>query len=237
MSGVEYKQSGTATRTRELVSSGGDGSLPASKTRQGRQFAAEAMRLKSLPADRRYLRDVFDLYSLWLEQASGLSPATVIAYRSDLGQFVAAIEGYAVDAIDKVDRLLIESWKTGLGLPARATVRRKLSTISAFFKWAIDLGLAAANPVQGIKRPRKLLSPVKHVSLEHFELLLGACENAQERAILGVLYWGGLRRQEAVDLNVADVDLDRNLLWVHGKGGDEREVCIFPKLRPLLAEH
>ena len=78
---------------------------------------------------------------------------------------------------------------------------------------------------------------MKHLPLNHFEPLLGACENAQERAILGVLYWGGLRRQEAVDLDVADVDLDRNVLWVHGKGGDEREVCLFPKLRSLLAEH
>jgi site-specific recombinase XerD len=48
----------------------------------------------------------------------------------------------------------------------------------------------------------------------------------RNRALVELVYSAGLRSQEAVDLNLADVDFEQELVHVHGKGGKERVVPL-----------
>ena len=48
----------------------------------------------------------------------------------------------------------------------------------------------------------------------------------RNRALLELVYSAGLRAQEAVDLSLADVDFEQELVHVRGKGGKERVVPL-----------
>ena len=115
-----------------------------------RGFLADARRLQAAPAERRYLASVLELYVKWMEQASDLSTATVRAYKYDLNEFVASAEKDSVDAIGDVDQTVVEAWRIGLMRLERATIRRKMAAVSAFFQWAVDHQLADSNPVRSV---------------------------------------------------------------------------------------
>jgi site-specific recombinase XerD len=76
------------------------------------------------------------------------------------------------------------------------------------------------------KRPAEVLTEAEVRSL------LGACSRRaptgiRDRALLTVLYRGGLRIEEALDLKPADVDPDRGTIRVlHGKGDHDCTVAV-----------
>ena len=57
----------------------------------------------------------------------------------------------------------------------------------------------------------------------------------RNRALLELLYSGGLRSAEAVGLDLADVDFDREAIHVRGKGGKERSVPLGEEAAHHLA--
>ena len=70
------------------------------------------------------------------------------------------------------------------------------------------------NPMQKIERPKAAPMPdVDTIKTDELGKLLAACSKAtfegrRNRALLLVLYQGGLRRMEASRLDVSDVDTD-----------------------------
>jgi integrase/recombinase XerD len=57
------------------------------------------------------------------------------------------------------------------------------------------------------------------------------------RFLIGLLYTTGLRISEAINLNLGDVDLERNTLFIHrGKFGKDRFIAISPSTRNALDE-
>jgi integrase/recombinase XerD len=90
--------------------------------------------------------------------------------------------------------------------------------------WPLDREVAVSTrqTVLTLAEIRRLYEATFHPYREN-SVALGQ----RDRAIIGVLYGCGLRRQEALQLNVGDVDLDRRVLLVRsGKGGKQRYVPI-----------
>ena len=57
------------------------------------------------------------------------------------------------------------------------------------------------------------------------------------RFLIGLLYTTGLRISEAIGLNLGDVDLERNTLFIHcGKFGKDRFIALSPSTRNALDE-
>jgi site-specific recombinase XerD len=65
----------------------------------------------------------------------------------------------------------------------------------------------------------------------------GGIRSACIRILIGLLYTTGLRISEAIHLNLGDVDLERNSLFVHrGKFGKDRLIALSPSTRNALEE-
>ena len=84
------------------------------------------------------------------------------------------------------------------------------------------------------KKPKKL--PVV-LSREQVALFLAAVSNLKHRALLMTIYGCGLRGNEATQLRVEDIDSQRMLLRVNGKGDKQRQVPLSPKLLEVLREY
>jgi integrase/recombinase XerD len=69
------------------------------------------------------------------------------------------------------------------------------------------------------KRPQKL--PVVF-SEEEIQTLIGNIQNLKHKCVLYLIYSGGLRISEAVNIKIADIDSKRNVILVQGGKGKKQ---------------
>jgi integrase/recombinase XerC len=181
-----------------------------------------------------------------LDVERGLSPHTVAAYRRDLEQFLGFCRRLRVDPLaappDAVRRFL--AWLTTRGF-ARTSVQRKAAALRSFYRHAVRTGVRPDNPaapVQTPKRPRRLPAVLKRAEVEALLELPSPDDpvGARDRAVLELLYGGGIRVGELVGLDLDAVDLGRREVRVLGKGRKERVVPLgepaVDALRTYLAK-
>lgn len=172
------------------------------------------------------------------------NPQTRRAYQADLEDFCRFVGLSGAEEFRAVNRAHVLAWRAQLenrGL-AGATIRRKLAALASLFDHLLESNaVAGGNPVHGVKRPRIETSEGKTPALgdHQAKALLDApdplkLKGMRDRAILAVLLYHGLRREEAALLRVDDIQERRGIkhLRIHGKGGKLR----FLPLHPVAAE-
>jgi len=176
-------------------------------------------------------------------KASNLSPATLIVYGhavADFDAFLAAKE--LPREVRAIERHHIESYLASvLEHHAPATAATKHRGLRAFFKWAESEGEVTENPMLRVKPPRVTEQPVPIVSEDELRRLLATCDgpsfdDRRDQAILRLFMDTGARRDELAKLRFQpsdpahnDVDLDRGVVRVMGKGGRERLLPLGAK--------
>jgi integrase/recombinase XerC len=160
----------------------------------------------------------------------GLSESTRRAYRVDLEAFSRWLAERQL-GLEDVDARMLSEYVGELGRGrerlAPASVARRLSAIRSFIRFALGRERVPETTL-GPRRTRRLPDAPKLAEVEELvEHAEGegalALRNA---ALLELLYSCGLRSAEAVALDLADVDFDREAVHVHGKGGKERVVPL-----------
>jgi site-specific recombinase XerD len=164
-----------------------------------------------------------------------LSDSTRRAYGVDLAEFGTWLRARKA-SVDDVDARLLADYAAELGAARRgrepsklapATIARKLAAVRAFLRFTLGASKvpdARLSP----RRPRRLPEAPK---LEEIEAELDRLASddplaIRNRALAELVYSAGLRSQEAVDLDLADVEFDQEALRVRGKGGKERVVPL-----------
>ena len=115
------------------------------------------------------------------------------------------------------------------GLPLSSkTQRGSLTAIARFCSWAVRRGHLPANPASDLEYPRKARTLPETLTAEDVAAVLGCCdlttpEGVRDRAFLEVLYSTGLRKSEALALELDDLDTVRGIVRVvSGKGRKDR---------------
>ena len=110
---------------------------------------------------------------------------------------------------------------------AQTTISGRISAVRSFLRATLGPARVPDLPLSGRRRRRLPHAPRQH---ETDEILAGLeAEGAlgvRNRALFELVYSAGLRSQEAVDLVLADVDWEQELVRVRGKGGKERVVPL-----------
>ncbi|AWZ83906.1 tyrosine-type recombinase/integrase [Pseudomonas aeruginosa] len=168
------------------------------------------------------------------------NPRTRRAYQGDVEDFCSFLGIHAPDQFRAVTRAHVLVWRGQLeqrGLSG-ATIRRKLAALASLFDHLLEANaVAGGNPVHGVKRPKIETNEGKTPALgdHQAKALLEAPDPAtlqglRDRAILAVLLYHGLRREEAARLTIQDMQERRGIkhLRVHGKGGKLRYLPMHP---------
>jgi site-specific recombinase XerD len=164
-----------------------------------------------------------------------LSDSTRRAYGVDLAEFGTWLRARKA-SVDDVDARLLADYAAELGAARRgrepsklapATIARKLAAVRAFLRFTLGASKvpdARLSP----RRPRRLPEAPKQEEIEaELERFASGDPLAiRNRALAELVYSAGLRSQEAVDLDLADVEFDQEALRVRGKGGKERVVPL-----------
>jgi site-specific recombinase XerD len=117
------------------------------------------------------------------------------------------------------------------------TIRQRLATLSSFARWLVSHGKLPANPIDELVRPKKRTRLPVVPKWEAVEALVKKTEDRRDKALLALLAWGGLRREEVVSVNVGDFDTTFGLRRVVGKGGHEATVPLPELAKKIVAEY
>jgi integrase/recombinase XerC len=173
----------------------------------------------------------------YLEFEKRYSPHTLTAYRHDLQQLAAFLQEQ-VDIAEwaGVTRQHLRAWMAALlneGMSPR-TIRRKMSSVQAFFSYAVRRGYLPRNPGANIQLPKIGKSLPATVSAPEMARLFAQLPEAddfatlRDRLVMEILYGAGLRRSELTALREEDVDEAHCRLRIRGKGSKERMAPLSP---------
>ncbi|MGH1362267.1 MAG: tyrosine-type recombinase/integrase [Calditrichia bacterium] len=73
----------------------------------------------------------------------------------------------------------------------------------------------------------QLKASAYHLKLPDIKKLIFATRSFRNRCLLKTLFWAGLRREEAAQLDIRDIDFERKRIQVRGKGNKIRIVPII----------
>jgi len=171
----------------------------------------------------------------------GYSGRTRESYGADLRVFFAWCADHGTDPlaaarahVDAFARHLAENEHR-----SPATVARRLSALSGFYRYAVDEELIARNPVSAVRRP-KVGSDSQSTGLDKDELiaLLDAAEadGPRTHALVLLLGLNGLRVSEAVGASLEDLGTERGhrVLKIVRKGGKRQTVPLAPKVADAI---
>ena len=170
------------------------------------------------------------------------SPHTIRNYESDLRQFEAHIA--PAPPTEDIDLADLRGWVAALFKDKQmaASIRRKVASLRAFFRYEMRQGRTPSNPAKLLILPKLPKTLPKVPTAEQVNDLVDAVDNndldrpfpKRDRAIFEYLYGCGLRISELQGLNLEDIDISEKWIRVRGKGRKERQVPYGRKAAEAL---
>lgn len=166
------------------------------------------------------LEDGIALFIEYLRK-SGRPDSTISAYRSDLNQFTLFVHPRTADAsLGSIGRELVGEFLCEQERKNKpATAQRKLSAVKSLFRFLRRCGVREDDPAAGL---RVEASPqpagrglVKEAVVETIEKTpADSFATVRNRAIVEILYGGGLQLRELVALNLTSLEIESGMVKV-----------------------
>ena len=182
------------------------------------------------------LRSFLD--SLYIEK--GLSKNTVSSYKNDISSFSSWCDKEHLDRL-KITDLNLNNYISNLfsiGLKS-SSINRKISSIKHFYLFLLKKKVIKNSPADEITTPKQEKYLPTSMSEDEVESLLGSPKSSikierRDKAMIEILYATGMRISELVNLKLTDIDFNRSVLKVFGKGSKERLVPYGEKAAEAL---
>ena len=176
------------------------------------------------------LIDAIDLFRQHILAEKGLSQLTWSAYEEDLKKFFDYFKDKkTVEDLSGLDLTEFLNYELSLGLTI-STALRRLSSTKGFYMFLKKEGLFKdeLEEIPPIKKPKRLPNCL---SVEDVERLLDAPDEnkpdeLRDKAMLETMYASGLRVSELLGLEKSQVNFQKGIIKVFGKGAKERIVPI-----------
>lgn len=171
-----------------------------------------------------------DDFVRYLSLEKRFSLHTVQAYKNDLLEFESFIsQNFQVALID-VSHNFIRSWVVALMENAISprSVRRKISTLSGFYKYLIIRNVLSSSPVDKVplpKVPKKLPVFVEENTMNFlFDSSFFTSDEigVRDKAVILLIYHTGMRLSELISVKLSGLDFVKNTVKVLGKRNKER---------------
>ena len=182
------------------------------------------------------LRSFLD--SLYIEK--GLSKNTVSSYKNDISSFSSWCDKEHLDRLKITDLNLNNYISTlfSIGLKS-SSINRKISSIKHFYLFLLKKKVIKNSPADEITTPKQEKYLPTSMSEDEVESLLGSPKSSikierRDKAMIEILYATGMRISELVNLKLTDIDFNRSVLKVFGKGSKERLVPYGEKAAEAL---
>lgn len=174
----------------------------------------------------------------FLASLTSLADSSRAVYARDLRSFLRWVTTIDVTDPCGVNRLVMRRYVSNLAETgyARRTIARKLSAVRRYFQWAHRKGMCSSDPTASIYAPQIDGRLPRVLPAAEVETMLnasrpGLADDAEHRklrddVVVEILYGSGVRVSELCNLDLSDIDLDRQRITVWGKGDKQRTVPL-----------
>lgn len=189
----------------------------------------------------------------YLREELNYSLHTVSAYANDIAGFSQWLCDGNTDTFNPEDIKAndVRTWMASLSRNkiSPRSIRRKIQSLRAFFKYLQKKGLIENNPAEDVilpKIPKRLPDIVRHEEMEQLLDRLKTdstdCENEDKetklrnRLIVEIFYTLGIRCSELIAINDDDISFSSSEIKVKGKRSKQRIVPLPMQLAELIKE-
>ena len=159
----------------------------------------------------------------------GLSKNTVKAYETDIKGFIKWINKNNKQSLLNIKESSINryiSYLFSLKLKS-SSVNRKISSLKSFYLFLLKKKLIRYSPFSEVISPKQEKYLPASMSEREVEKLLNSPDvskdiEQRDKAMIEMLYATGMRISELVNLKITDIDMNRSVIKVMGKGSKER---------------
>lgn len=189
------------------------------------------------------------LLSMWLKEREiqHQSPNTIMAYERDVGDFLNYCDKQHIVLLDieTSDLRSYLAYKVENNQLSSSSLQRILSAIRQFMKWAEQRQHLVFNPTDDFQLKRQPRPLPGMIDIETINQILDQPSPEskiqkqfwiRDKAILELLYSSGLRLSEVQGLRIKDIDFNRQLLRITGKGNKTRIVPFGSKAKDAVME-
>lgn len=179
----------------------------------------------------KYLKPLIEEFLGHLEFEKNYSENTIRNYRIDLNQFyefLKEMENSEKINIEKIDHYTIREFLGFLYSKkiSKRSVARKISSLKSFFKYLHLNKKIKINPISNVPYPKLDKDLPNFLTFPEVDELLSLQNDSnlgrRDGALLELLYATGMRVSELCSLNINDIDTNRQIVKVKGKGKKER---------------
>lgn len=174
-----------------------------------------------------------------------ISKHTMGNYTSDFHIFLSFLSKQGVKPIvSEMNKNLLKRYFQYLKFDkeyATATMRRKIHSLSSFFKFLHEEDYISQNYMVGIKAPRAPKVLPIYVISEDMEKILSSVDKLggnfilRDKCLLLLLFLTGARRSELLNMRWKDINFkDMTINIIKGKGNKSRQVPMLPPLPTYL---
>ncbi len=191
------------------------------------------------------LKDLHDEFINHQIVEKDISKHTKENYTSDLHIFLSFLSKQGVKPIvTEMNKNLLKRYFQYLKFDkeyATTTMRRKIHSLSSFFKFLYEEDYISQNYMASIKAPKAPKELPIYVSSEDMEKILGSVDKLggnfilRDKCLLLLLFLTGARRSEILNMRWKDINFkDMTINIIKGKGNKSRQVPMLPPLPTYL---
>ncbi len=161
------------------------------------------------------------------------SRSTIKTYHYMLLKYINAFRAHSVRQINNFSAVEINNYHklySQSGKVAPQTLNQSVNAIKFYYQYVLNRNIE----YEKIIRPKKEKRLPNVFSLEEIEKILLNTKNLKHKTILFVIYSGGLRISEALNLKVSDILSDRKLIFIKDAKGDKDRYTILAQQALIL---
>lgn len=179
------------------------------------------------------MQEIVTRFEAFLLTEQRVASNTLHAYRTDLKQFLAYLDQRSIalpDARKEDIKDFLRYIKETLQTNAR-TMSRKISTLKAFYKY-MHKESGWENLALNLTFPKVDRLLPHFLTEDQIELLFKTAQSdastlgQRNHMLLELLYASGMRISELVAISINDIQWERNIIKISGKGGKERLIPL-----------
>ena len=190
------------------------------------------------------MNPLYDSFLKYIRYELNMSAHTVLSYTTDLRQweeFVLEAFGNSFDPL-RADVNDLRLWVSALAASrvSARTIRRKIQTLRAFYRYLVKRRGATSNPAAELIPARihkslpNVIRPDELGRVLDSDLDKSNFEEVRNRLIVNMLYSTGMRASELTGLLESNVDMSRSELKVLGKRNKERVIPFGSELAQMI---
>ena len=177
----------------------------------------------------------------YLKEEKRLTGNSLDAYKRDIEMFQKYCDSRGIDDLINVENTDVVAYLLHLSETGKSpsTSNRKLASIRAFYKYAIEQGVVSKNPAANVKAPKIERKEIEFLTVDEVETLLSMPEgknpkDLRDKAILELMYATGIKVNELIAANVEDINLRIGFFTCPGIIGKARIVPIGRMARQAI---